>query len=83
MIDVIQKPRDACLYEIRQKGQRDPCYVVVPNTNVRVRFKQFLNYLFFCGAGRASSYKTFIQKVLTRFKADVCVLQNMFINLCY
>ncbi|KAI5631801.1 TSC-22/dip/bun family domain-containing protein [Phthorimaea operculella] len=31
MIDVVQQPRDACLYEIRQKGQKDPCYVVVPN----------------------------------------------------
>lgn len=35
MIDVI-KPRDGCLYEIRQKGQRDPCYVVVPDTTVRL-----------------------------------------------
>ncbi|KAF9423234.1 hypothetical protein HW555_001303 [Spodoptera exigua] len=31
MIDVVQKPRDGCLYEIRQKGQKDTCYVVVPN----------------------------------------------------
>lgn len=34
MIDVAQKPRDGCLYEIRQKGQKDPFYVVVPNTTV-------------------------------------------------
>ncbi|OWR43307.1 hypothetical protein KGM_201530 [Danaus plexippus plexippus] len=36
MIDVI-KPRDGCLYEIRQKGQRDPCYVVVPDTTDLVK----------------------------------------------
>jgi hypothetical protein len=35
MIEVVQQPRDGCLYEIRQKGQREPCYVVVPNTKVR------------------------------------------------
>ncbi|KOB78117.1 Protein bunched, class 1/class 3/D/E isoforms [Operophtera brumata] len=31
MLDVVQRPKDACVYEIRQKGQIDPCYVVVPN----------------------------------------------------
>lgn len=35
MLDVVQRPKDACLYEIRQKGQSDPCYVVVPNPKVR------------------------------------------------
>lgn len=35
MIDVLQKPKDACLYEIRQKGQKDTCYVVVPDPKVR------------------------------------------------
>lgn len=35
MIDFVQQPRDGCLYEIRQKGQKDPCYVVVPD---KVRF---------------------------------------------
>lgn len=38
MIDVVQKPRDGCLYEIRQKGQKDTCYVVVQNTKVRFIF---------------------------------------------
>ncbi|XP_026731659.1 protein bunched, class 1/class 3/D/E isoforms-like [Trichoplusia ni] len=37
MIDVIQKPRDGCLYEIRQKGHKDTCYVVVPNTKDLVK----------------------------------------------
>lgn len=27
--------RDCCLYEIRQRGQEDACYVVVPNPEVR------------------------------------------------
>lgn len=44
MIAVV-KPRDACLYEIRQKGQKDPCYVVVPNPKVRCRY--FLSQFFF------------------------------------
>lgn len=38
MIDVVQQ-RNGCLYEIRQKGQRDPCYVVVPDTKVRFIFQ--------------------------------------------
>lgn len=37
MIDVVQKPRDGCLYEIRQKGQKDTCYVVVQNTKDLVK----------------------------------------------
>lgn len=40
MIDVA-KPRDGCLYEIRQKGQKDPCYVVVPDTYVRLGLYAF------------------------------------------
>ncbi|CAH3965452.1 unnamed protein product [Pieris brassicae] len=36
MIDIVQ-PRDGCLYEIRQKGHKDPCYVVVPNTKDLVK----------------------------------------------
>ncbi|CAH2050021.1 unnamed protein product, partial [Iphiclides podalirius] len=30
MIDVVQS-KDGCLYEIKRKGARDTCYVVVPN----------------------------------------------------
>ncbi|XP_037298788.1 protein bunched, class 1/class 3/D/E isoforms-like [Manduca sexta] len=37
MIDVAQKPNHGCLYEIRQKGQREPCYVVVPDTKDLVK----------------------------------------------
>lgn len=38
MLDVVQRPKDTCVYEIRQKGQNDPCYVVVPNPKVRFIF---------------------------------------------
>ncbi|KAI8438135.1 hypothetical protein MSG28_010763 [Choristoneura fumiferana] len=37
MIDVVSQPRDACLYEIRQKGRKDACYVVVPDTQDLVK----------------------------------------------
>ncbi|VVC91159.1 unnamed protein product [Leptidea sinapis] len=36
MIDIV-KPRNGCLYEIRQQGQREPCYVVVPDTKDLVK----------------------------------------------
>lgn len=44
MIDIAQKPRDGCLYEVRQKGQKDPCYVVVPNPKVRYFLNSNLFY---------------------------------------
>lgn len=49
MIDVLQKPKDGCLYEIRQKGQKDTCYVVVPNPKVRFIYntKHFVLYVYF------------------------------------
>lgn len=35
MVDVISFPQsENWLYEIRQKGQKDPCYVMVPNVKV-------------------------------------------------
>lgn len=47
MIDVVvQRPRDGCLYEIRQKGQKDPCYVVVPNPKVCYLFLSSFFYQF-------------------------------------
>lgn len=42
MLDVAQRPQDV-LYEIRQKGQKDPCYVVVPNPTVRFYHAFFID----------------------------------------
>lgn len=54
MIDFVQKPKDACLYEIRQKGQKDPCYVVVPNPKVRFLF---YSHIFNCSYSLYALYK--------------------------
>ncbi|GBP13306.1 hypothetical protein EVAR_8225_1 [Eumeta japonica] len=36
MIDVVRN-KEVCLYEIRQKGQKDACYVMVPDTKDLVK----------------------------------------------
>jgi len=34
MLDNVVNSSEGCLYEIRQRGQRDACYVIVPNPKV-------------------------------------------------